>query len=132
MRRALCAMLLLMITGPAWAGLEWAPGPELKLAGEPLDMVESADGQRLFVLTGEGKVVVLGRNGAQEAEIPLGFQADSITLSKDGNRLLLGDREGKRIRVLDLDERFTLPTAERPFRGPAEAAVTVVVFSDFQ
>ena len=127
----LICFTLLMAT-PVWAALEWSTGPEFKLPEEPVAFTESADGTRLFILTGKSSVLVYGANGQQETKIPLSFQADSIAISKDGERLLLGEKDGKRIRTLSLLERAEIPIIGSPFKGPADVAVAVVVFSDFQ
>lgn len=132
MRITLSLLLLLFLNLPALAALEWSVGPDLVLDSEPLAMVAADDGKRLFVLTAEKKVQVFTEDGRKEAEIPLDFQAETLALSKDGKRLLLGDREGKRIRQIAFQKRFSIPVTGAPFKGAADAAVAVVVFSDFQ
>ena len=132
MKKLLGAAILVALTLPAQAAIEWSAGPQLTLGDEPVAIVEAADGQRLFVLTKKGSVLVLTADGRREAEIPLGFKADSISLSADGSRLLLGERATRTIHTLALEERYRIPLGGSPFKGEAAAAVAVVVFSDFQ
>ena len=63
-------------------------------------------------------------------EIP--FRAESLAVSADGKRLYLQESDSRRLQVLQLQERHTIPVGPSPTRGPADAAVAVVVFSDFQ
>ncbi len=132
MKRFLLLAALVLVAAQAQAALEWNVGQPLELGQAPLDAVSSPDGKRLFVLGANGVVEVFDAQGKREAEIAIPFKAESLSLSADGRRLYLRESGTRRLQVLELAERYTIPLGDAPFRGGAEAAVAVVVFSDFQ
>lgn len=123
---------LLMLTGEALADLEWRVEKPYTLTAGVRDVVEAPDGKRLYVLTEQGAVLVLDQKGQVEATIPGPFTADRLSVGKDGKKLYLGGMGEKSLQVVSLVDRYQIDVAGSPFKGDAAAAVTVVVFSDFQ
>lgn len=132
MIRLLLLAALVLVTTQAQAALEWNIGKPLELGQEPLAAVSSPDGKRLYVLGASGRVEVYDSQGRREAEIGLPFKAENLSLSADGRRLYFRESGTRRLQVLELAERYSIPLEGSPFRGGADAAVAVVVFSDFQ
>lgn len=122
----------LLCSGKTFAALEWHLQQPLELKQAPLAMVSSADGKRLYVLGDQGLIEVFNAQGRREAEIQVPFKAEGLDISADGKSLYLKEAGKKRLQVIALEERFTIPLAGSPSRGAADAAVAVVVFSDFQ
>lgn len=132
MRNFILLVSLLLLSTNAYAALEWQLDKPLELQQAPLASVSSSDGQRLYVLGAEGAIEVFTADGKRETVIELPFKAESLAISADGRRLFLREADKKELQVLKLQERYTIPQGNSPFMGPAEAAVSVVVFSDFQ
>ena len=123
---------LLMFTGQALAALEWTLDQTIPLTTGALDVAESPDGKRLYVLTGEGTILVLDPSGRVETIIPGHFNANRLQVNRDGSKLFLAGEGQKSLQVISLAERVEIDLAGSPFKGDAAAAVAVVVFSDFQ
>lgn len=125
-------LAVLLGAGQASAALEWQLQKPLELKQSPLAMVSSPDGKRLYVLGEQGRIEVFNAQGRRETEIPIPFKAEGLDISADGKRLYLKEAGKKRLQVIALEERFTIPLGGSPSKGAADAAVAVVVFSDFQ
>jgi WD40 repeat protein len=141
MKRFLCFMSLLLIVffvvsagfvDPVSAELEWTFRKEVPLTSAPLDNAVSADGQSLYILSaGEIVVYSLTRNKTINT-IPIESEYDSIAVSPSGNSLILTSSAGKSLKIIDLEFRFNIDISDLPLKGPADAPVTIVVFSDYQ
>ena len=57
---------------------------------------------------------------------------DGIKVGPEQDILLLTSRQNKTVEILVLDFIQNLDVSSSPFKGPADAVVTVAVFSDFQ
>ena len=126
------AMIYLVSVTHLFAALEWSIDAAIPLGDAALDVAESSDGQRLFVLTKSGKILILNPNGQVESTISGPFTADRLSISNDGKRLFLAGKGQKQLQVVSLIDRFDIPVGKSPFKGDIAAAVTVAVFSDFQ
>ena len=114
------------------AELEWTFRKQVPLTSAPLDNAVSADGQSLYILSaGEIVVYSLTRNKTINT-IPIESEYDSITVSPSGNSLILTSSAGKSLKIIDLEFRFNIDISDLPIKGPADAPVTIVVFSDYQ
>ena len=115
-----------------FAALEWSTDNAIPLGDAAIDVAESADGQRLFVLTKSGNIIVLNQQGRVESTITGPFSADRLSVSSDGKRLYLAGKGQKQLQVVSLLDRFDIQAGQSPVKGDIAAAVTVAVFSDFQ
>ncbi len=127
-----CLGLLLLPVNPARATVETNTLLSLKSAGTPVDMAASADGHWFFVLTQQGTVEIYETNGTLTASIKLEDPADSIASSPTGEQLFLTDKASGAIKVVGVNFIQEIDSKGAPFRGPEDAPVTVVLFSDFQ
>ena len=133
LRLSVLVLLFLLVSAPQlFAALEWSVDKVIPLGDEALDLAEDATGNRVFVLTKAGKIVVLNQRGEVESTIAGPFAADRLSVSADGKRLLLTGKGQKKLQVVSLLERFDIPVGQSPFKGDIAATVTVAVFSDFQ
>jgi len=117
---------------PVSAELEWTFRKQVPLTSAPLDNAVSADGQSLYILSaGEIVVYSLTRNKTINT-IPIESEYDSIAVSPKGNSLILTSSAGKSLKIIDLEFRFNIDVSDLPIKGPADAPVTIAVFSDYQ
>jgi protein-disulfide isomerase len=137
MRRFLkgCPILLVLffcLCGTTQATVEKTPEATLSLAEAPLDLAVSADGRWIFVLAQGGKVHIYSSTGELQATMRVDAGTDHIAVSPAGDRLYLSNGEGKTVQVSSLSYIHDIDIAGSPVRGPSDAPVTIVTFSDFQ
>ena len=126
------ALSVFLLCGPVLADLSWKTLKELNLEREPLDVTASADGQSVFILV-PGEIVVYSVTADEvEKKIPVDKDFDRITYSPKLHALVLTGRGSKALKILKLQDIYELDVSGLPFRGPENAPVTVVVFSDYQ
>jgi DNA-binding beta-propeller fold protein YncE len=124
--------LLVAAAGSCPALVEWEIIQSLNTVGRPVDVAVSADGKSVFVLTDDGTLSIYTSDGALTERISLGYPAERIAVAPDGERIYVTPRQGKRVDVVQLDYVREINLSGAPFKGRANAPVTVVVFSDFQ
>ena len=105
---------------------------DMHLFSEALDLAVSSDGRYTFVLTKNGMISIYGADGKLVQSIKGGKEFDSIEYSAAGNRLLLSGSSEKEVRILTLSMNYELDYSGSPFKGPANAPVTIAAFDDFQ
>ena len=116
----------------ASAELEWTFRKQVPLTSAPLDNAVSADGQLFFMLSaGEIAVYSLTQNKTINT-IPIDGDYDRIAVSPKGNSLIVTSSAGKSMKIIDLEFIFQIDKSGLPLKGPADAPVTIAVFSDYQ
>ncbi len=131
-RFLLTAAIVALPVAPAGAAVETKLLKTFPVDGTPLVVENSADGQSIYVLTDKSEVLVYGVDGLVKERIRLGEPADGMIIAPTGNALLLTNRSKKTVRVLALDFIKVIDLAGAPTKGPADAPVTIALFSDFQ
>jgi len=131
---SLAAVFLIVLTAASWvfAAVEINLQKTLTTDGVPVDMVVSQDGNLTFVLTDNGKVLIYDRIGKLTDTVEIGPHIDQIEIGPSGERLFAASRQNKTVEIITLDFIRQINTQGSPSKGPLEAAVTIVVFSDFQ
>ena len=118
--------------GSVSAELEWTFRKPVPLTSAPLDNAVSADGQLLFMLS-EGQIAVYSLTRNQTINtIPIDPDYDRISVSPKGNRLIVTSSTGKSLKIIDLEFIQNIDVSGLPLKGPADAPVTIAVFSDYQ
>ena len=105
---------------------------EMHLFSEAHDLTVSSDGRFTFVLTKNGMISIYAASGELVQSLKGGQGFDSIEYSAAGNRLLLSGSNEKEVKILTLAMLYELDYRGSPFKGPADAPVTIAVFNDFQ
>jgi WD40 repeat protein len=117
---------------PVSAELEWTFRKQIPLTSAPLDNAVSADGQLLYLLSaGEILVYSLAQNKTINT-IPIESEYDRISVSPRGNSLIVTSSAGKSLKIIDLEFVYNIDISGLPLKGPADAPVTIAVFSDYQ
>jgi len=104
----------------------------MTLSDQALDLTVSSDGRWTFVLTRSGDVAIYEPSGDLIQTLKVGSGYNRIEYSQAGNRLLLSDPDRKSVKVLTLAMLYELDYRDSPFKGSANAPVTIAVFDDFQ
>lgn len=126
--------ILLLLATPFQAGakVEWQIENTLKTGQPPLDVAVSADGQSIFVLTGDGSVLIYNSQGKLEDTIKVGSHIDQIRVGPVGDQIFATSRQNQTVEVITLNFIREINVKGSPFKGPQDAPVVIAVFSDFQ
>jgi hypothetical protein len=123
---------LLCLAAPCWGAAEGRTRLTFAIDEPALDVTVSQDGQWVYVLTGDGKLVVFTREGVEKNRLDVGVGARAIAAGpEEGVVYLVGGAAGE-VSVLEVALRHTFDFKRSPAKGPAAAPVTIAVFSDFQ
>ena len=125
-------VILITLCPQSSGRVDWDVKKTLKLEKTPVDVAVSLNGRWVFVLTAQGSILIYSGDGRLEDEITVGNHVDGIKVGPEQDILLLTSRKNKTVEILVLDFIQNIDVSNSPFKGPADAAVTIAVFSDFQ
>ena len=99
---------------------------------QPLDVVASIDGKTIYVLA-RGEILVYSVDeGKVSNRIPVDKDFDKLTYADRSNVLILTSSSSKTLKIIQVDFIYKIAIDGLPFKGPADAAVTIAVFDDYQ
>ena len=99
---------------------------------QPLDIAASVDGKMIYVLA-QGEILVYSIDeGKVSNRIPIDKDFDKLTYAAKNNVLILTSRSSKTLKIIQVDFIYNIAIDGLPFKGPANAAVTIAVFDDYQ
>ena len=110
----LTTVYLTVLTAPSWVSAAVEITPQKTL------------------MTDGGKIMIYDRTGNLTDTVEIGPHVDQIEIGPSGERLLAASRENKTVEIITLDFIHEINTLGAPSKGPHEAPVVIVVFSDFQ
>jgi protein-disulfide isomerase len=122
----------LVATSSALAAADARVVHTLDLKAKPLDLAIPGNGRYIYVLTADAKLQIFMGNGQLRDTVPVEPGVDRIQPGPREDLIYLVDSAKNRIQVLHLEFIQEIPAAASPTKGPAEAPVTVAVFTDFQ
>jgi len=128
----LSLLIGLGVCSPSHAAVEVTIARTLNLEETPVDTALSAGGKYIFVLTDKGKVLVYTTEGKAIDTIPVDKSVDSIKAGPREEILLLVSSKKKTVEMAVLDFVQEINTSGSPFKGSADAPVTIALFTDFQ
>jgi len=124
--------ILIFIAPNVFAEVQWRINQTLTLEKTPLDTAVSNNGKWIFVLTETGKIHIYKADGTLRDTIDVGTHVDGIRTGSNEDALYLQSRKKKVVEVLLLDFIHDFDLTGSPVKGPPDAPVTIVEFSDFQ
>ena len=99
---------------------------------QPLDIAASVDGKMIYVLA-QGEILVYSIDEDKVSNrIPIDKDFDKLTYAAKNNVLILTSRSSKTLKIIQVDFIYNIAIDGLPFKGPANAAVTIAVFDDYQ
>jgi len=104
----------------------------LNLDSPPLDVAVSPDGEKLYILTENGNILIYSGTGKLTDTLKVDKDIDAIRISRSGDVLFLSSQKSKQVQIVLLDFIQVIDVAGSPYKGPENAPVVITVFSDFQ
>jgi protein-disulfide isomerase len=116
----------------AHAAVEWEVLKTLTLEESPLDIANSLDGTKAYILGKKTIYVYSVERGEITDKISLKDDFSRISVSPDGESLFLADTEGKNLSIIKISTVFDIPVGASPVIGDNNAPVRIVAFLDYQ
>ncbi|HBF42692.1 MAG TPA: hypothetical protein DDW42_03520 [Desulfobacteraceae bacterium] len=114
------------------AGVDLSIIKEINLDIQPLDIATSADGEELFVLAPRRLLVYSLNEGKITNTIVLDRDFDRLSFSAKNNIITLTSSKSKTLKIIRVEQIYPIDIYGHPFKGPANAPVTIAVFDDYQ
>lgn len=129
-----CALLALMLFAvlPAWAKTDWQVYETLQLEETPIDMLADTKSRLMYILTDKGWLLIYTIDGRPRDRIEVGVDVEQIKSGPREGLLYLLSSKAKTVRLVSINLIEEINIKGAPSKGPSDAAVAVVVFSDFQ
>ncbi len=136
----LCAALLLPLTVQAQepkkntsAGdLNWSVQASWPIPAKPVDIAQSLDNKKVFILGADSKVYIFTPDGKQLGALPVDSGVNAIDIAARGEMLYLVNDKTKTYTAIDVSFNQKIDINGAPVRGAENAPVTLVLFSDFE
>ena len=112
--------------------IEWDSEKKLTLEARPLGLTSTADGSKVFVLLEGGKLLICSNTGEVLDRLDVAQQSDSIEVAPTGDKLFITSAKDKSLQIIRIENIYEIDVLGSPFKGPVQAPVEIVIFSDFQ
>ena len=137
MRRRVSKLMVIVITClgltiPALAKTDYQVRQKIQLEQAPIDLLVSSNNKWIYILNSEGQIIIYTTRGQLRDTIDVGPDVDQIKAGPRDDMLFLLSRESKLVQVITIEFTEEIAIQGSPIKGPADAPVTVAVFSDFQ
>ena len=133
-RTMLCwlPLLLILSTLPLHAEVDQELLGTLELDHAPLDIAVSLSGNQVYVLDDQSRILIFSTSGRLVDQLKVPPGTNQISIGPREDLLFLGNRKDKTVQVISLTFSYKIDLSDAPLKGPANAPVAIVVFSDFQ
>ncbi len=136
----LCAALLLPLTvqaqepkkNTAAGDLNWSVQASWPIPAKPVDIAQSLDNKKVFILGADSKVYIFTPDGKQLGALPVDSGVNAIDIAARGEMLYLVNDKTKTYTAIDVSFNQKIDVIGAPMRGAENAPVTLVLFSDFE
>jgi protein-disulfide isomerase len=134
-KRALCLSILFMLVSvgqPSWAAVDLEALHRITLPAAPLDVAVSQDGLWIYVLTEDARLHIFSRNGESKGTVAVPEGARRIAAAAEEDVVLLANPDTQTVEMVRVNLAYTFTNEGSPTLGPAEAPVTLTLFTDFE
>jgi hypothetical protein len=112
--------------------IEWNLQQNWPAAGKTLDMVHSLDGKLVYILNDKQAVQVFNSQGQLQGSIPVEDGVSAIDIAPQGEMLYLINNKTQTFSAVGVSFITDIDITGSPFKGPADAPVTIALFTDFE
>jgi hypothetical protein len=112
--------------------IEWKVQQNWPTTGKTLDMVHSLDGKFVYILNDKKMVQVFSSQGQLQGSIPVEEGVSAIDIAPKGEMLYLIDNKNQTFISVGVSFVIDVDISGSPYKGPANAPVTIAIFSDFE
>jgi protein-disulfide isomerase len=98
----------------------------------PVDVAVSKDGRWIYVLTGDARLHIYSQKGALNGSILVPAGSQRIASGPGDDILFVTNTDTRAVQVVRVNLQHEFTSAQSPTRGPAEAPVTLTLFTDFE
>lgn len=126
------ALTLLILPLPGIAAVDLEMLEDIAVDATPIDVITSKDGRWIYVLTSEANVHVYSTEGTLKGTAALDPGARGIACGAEDGVLYVTYSDRHTIQTVRLDPVHDFETSYSPFKGPADAPVTLALFTDFE
>jgi protein-disulfide isomerase len=129
---ALGLIIPVLLAGVCNAAVFHKVKKRLKLESTPIDIKMSRGGRWLYVLTKDGDLRVYSYQGNFIGKFEVGKSFDQIEPGTTDEEVYLKSKKKQTIQVIDVTIQHAIETENSPFKGRADAPVTIVEYTDFE
>jgi protein-disulfide isomerase len=122
---------LVLAAVPANAKVELFSLDNIGLDSTPVDVATAIDGKTIYVLTGKAVLIYDIAQKQIVSELALNAEYDRIDVAL-GDLMVLAASADNRMEILRIDDIQPIVIHNRPYKGPADAPVTIAIFDDYQ
>ena len=112
--------------------VEWKVVQSWPTESKTVDMVHSLDGKYVYILNDKNQVQIFNRQGQLQGNIPVSESITAIDIAPQGDTLYLVDNAKNTFSAISVSFVVDVSITDAPFEGPADAPVTIAVFTDFE
>lgn len=112
--------------------IEWNVLQKWPTVGKTLDMVHSLDGKFVYILNDKQQVQVYNSQGQLQGSIPVEEGVSAIDIAPLGEMLYLINNTNQTFSSIAVSVIVDVDITGSPFKGPADAPVTIALFTDFE
>ena len=136
----LCALLLLPLSAHALelkknhtsGDLNWSVQTTWTIPTKPLDIAQSLDNKKVFILGADAKVYIFTPDGKKLGELPVDANTSAIDIAPRGEMLYLINSKSNTYTAVDISFNQKIDITGAPVQGKVDAPVTLIVYSDFE
>lgn len=131
-RSLVVLMVVVGLSGPARAELDWQVLGSIDVDAEVRDMAISAEGRWIYVLTAGNEIRIYSSGGKLKGAMPIDPGYTGIKAGPREDILLVTNNSKQTVQLVSVNPLNDFNLTAAPVKGPANAPVTITVFSDFE